>query len=326
MAVTVIPARPRIAAGWAAAALSAASLCFWALRVFSAPEDAQIHWSNILWAPMQVDGVRLDHAALMVEAAIEGASAPVRMQLDLGTYGTVMYRSAYRRLRGVDPATPGLVPMSGSIAGRPFHNEQFGFRADEGGGSWAGPPMVLGSLGSSFFERRVLILDFVRQRLAILGRNARVPIALERSAEFLPAAFRYGHVVVAATIDGRPEPNLMFDTGSSGIPLFTGHGRWTALTHRTPADPANTIMHVGSWGREAILIGAPLPGALCVGSACLSHPVVYCEGSHLPNLDFDRHADIAAGVIGNVLFDGRFTVIVDIARRRFGLLRGSPAI
>jgi len=115
----------------------------------------------------------------------------------------------------------------------------------------------------------------------------------------------------------------MFDTGSSTIPLFTGHKWWRELTQRRPDDPANLTLRGNSWGQQMVLIGAPMKGALCIGSACLTNQVVYCEGSHLPNLDFDRYSFILSGLFGNVPFDHRFTVIVDISRRRFGLFNGS---
>ena len=51
--------------------------------------------------------------------------------------------------------------------------------------------------------------------------------------------------------------------------------------------------------------------------------MIYCEGSGLPNLDLDKYSFVASGLLGNVVFDGRFTVIVDVPGRRFGLLRGS---
>lgn len=289
----------------------------------AAPQDNQVSWSNMVWESFNVNGHTVDHAALMVEVELEGSSTPVLMQLDLGTYLTVMYRSSYARLRRDDRATENGVLMSGAIANRRFQDETFGFRPDAGEPDPSKKPIRLGTVGSSFFEHRILLLDFVKQRLAILGEGAALPPALERGVEYLPLTFQYGHVLVAATIDGREEPGVIFDTGSSMIPFFTGHKRWTELTHRRAGDPANSIVRLDSWGRQAVAIGAPIEGALCIGSACVSHPVIYCEGSGLPNLDLDKYSFVASGLIGNVIFDGRFTVIVDIPGGRFGLVGGS---
>jgi len=289
------------------------------------PEDNRIHWSNMVWESLRVNGRTVEHAELMVEVELEASETPLLMQLDLGTYSTVMYRSAYSELCRQDRTTQNSVFMSGAIANRRFENERFGFREDVPKPATASKPLLLGSIGSSFFEHRILLLDFVKQRLAILGKRAALPPAPERGIEYLPIKYRYGLALVTATVDGREQPNVAFDTGASMIPLFTSHRRWTELTHRQAGDSANSIIRVDSWGKEAVLIGAPI-GTLCVGSACLAHPTIYCEGSRLPNLDIDRYPFVASGLFGNVPFDGRFTVIVDIPGRRFGLVKGSLEI
>jgi hypothetical protein len=40
-------------------------------------------------------------------------------------------------------------------------------------------------------------------------------------------------------------------------------------------------------------------------------------------MDLDKYSFVASGVIGNAIFDGRFTLIVDVPGRRFGLVAGS---
>ena len=206
------------------------------------PEDNQVRWSNMVWESFNVNGHVVEHAALMVEVELEGSRTPLRMQLDLGTYLTVMYHWAYADLRRKDRPTQNSVLMSGTIANRRFQDEGFGFRTDVSEPNPANKPLLLGSIGSSFFEQWILLLDFVKQRLAILGKGAALPPKLERCVEYLPLKYRYGHVLVAATIDGREQPDVIFDTGSSMIPLFTGHRRWTELTHRQADDPANSVI------------------------------------------------------------------------------------
>jgi hypothetical protein len=274
----------------------------------AAPEDNQIRWSRMGWEPMNVNGRVVEHAALMADVELKGSGHGL-MQLDLGAYSSVLYGSGGRN---------GVV-TSGAIARRPFEDERFGFRGDAPGAGH------LGAIGSSFFERRILVLDFVKGRLAILGKGAALPDTLWRGVEYLPLKFQYGHVMLAARINGREEPNLFFDTGSSMVPLLTGRQRWMEWTHRQPDDPANTVVRANAWGKEIVALGAPIEGALCMGSACLFQPLVYFIPSPPPNLDFDQYSSVATGLVGNVLFDGRYTVIVDIAGKRFGLLRGSPA-
>jgi hypothetical protein len=277
-------------------------------------EDNQVRWSNMVWQPAALNGNTVAHAALMVEAALAGSPTPAVMQLDLGTPQTLLYNPG-----GAEKS----LSVSGTIASRKFRNERFAALRIAGAQRPATTPILAGTVGADFFEHRILLLDFVMQRLAILGKDAPLPPGLDRNVEYLPLDYRHGHVFVAATIDGHEDSDLFFDTGSSMMALATGRTHWREWTHRRPDDPANVIVRVNSWGKQAVLVGAPIPGTLCIGSACLFHPLIYFESSGLENIDFDKLSSVASGVIGNLPFDGRFTVIVDIPGRRFGLLRGS---
>lgn len=217
--------------------------------------------------------------------------------------------------------------MSGTIANRRFRNESFRFLGTGGQPTPTPGPILLGSLGDSFFKDRILLLDFVKQRVAILGKDSRMPHGLEGEVNYLPVTYnKYGNILVSATINGHAKPNVMFDTGSSIFAMVTGRGNWMEWTNRRADDLRNSTMRVNSWGRTAVLIGAPLTGTLCVGRACADHPVVFFESSGLQNLSFEEGSSTGSALIGNVLFDGRFTVIVDLAGRRLGLFEGSLTI
>jgi hypothetical protein len=302
------PKQLLILGGLAIAVLAAIPL----LRRLS-PEDNRVHWSNMVWVPAQVNGHTERHAALMVETELEASRMHGLMQLDLGIYSTVVYAPVR--------ATRGGVTMSGTIANRHFQNERFYPQPGTGAPAPATQPPLLGSIGAGFFEHRILILDFVKQRLAILGKRAVLPPAIERGIEYLPLRFQDGHVLVAAAIDGQEAPNAIFDTGSSMIPFFASRGRWSEWTHRQTEDFANSTIRLQSWGKEVVVVRAPV-GTLCVGSACLSHPEIYCQVSRLATLDLDKAPQLS-GAFGNVIFLGRYTVIVDIPGRRFGLVHGS---
>jgi hypothetical protein len=69
--------------------------------------------------------------------------------------------------------------------------------------------------------------------------------------------------------------------------------------------------------------GAPLKGSMCVGQACVTAPVLYFDSTGLENLDFERYPFQTSGCFGNVPFDGRFTVVLDLPHRRFGVMAGS---
>jgi len=301
-------------------ALITALVVIWQIRRRPV-EDAPVLWSAIVWTPFEVDGRSFPHAALMVHAQLQGSKVPTLMQLDLGNDPTVLYR--YSNLAfGIKADTLHLI--SGTIANRRFHNESIRFLDTGGQPTPSAGPILLGSLGSSFFKDRILLLDFVKQRVAILGKGAQLPRALEQEFDFLPVTRnRFGNLLITATINGRAEHDVVFDTGSSILALETGPRNWTKWTNRREDDSRNSVVRANSWSRTAILIGAPLTGTLCAGRACIDHPLIFFESSGLQNLSFEGASSMGAALIGNVLFDGRFTVIVDLARARLGLFKGS---
>ncbi len=287
----------------------------------SSVEDDQILWSPITWRSFEVDGRSFPHAVLMVDAQLQGSKVPALMQLDLGNDPTVLYD--YSNLAfGVKAHILHL--FSGTIANRRFRDESIRFMETGGQPTPTSGPILLGSLGSSFFKDRILLLDFVKQRVAILGKGLQSPHVVERGFEYLPVTRnRFGNLLVTATINGRAEHDVVFDTGSSMFGLATGHRNWIEWTNRREDDSRNSIIRANSWGRTAVLIGAPLTGTLCVGRACIDRPPVFFESSGLQNLSFEGASSMGAALVGNVLFDGRFTVMVDLARARLGLFKGS---
>jgi hypothetical protein len=178
-----------MAVGVAATAALVAALALWR----RAPEDNRIRWASIVWQSIEVDGHTFPHAALMVEAQFQDWKFPALMQLDLGNEPTVLYRFSDPKF-GFKARALHLV--SGTVANRNFRNEGFRFL---GNGDRAAPtagPIHAGSLGSSFFRDRILLLDFAKQRLAILGKGAPLPPALARAVEYLPVTQnRYGNSV-----------------------------------------------------------------------------------------------------------------------------------
>ena len=95
------------------------------------------------------------------------------------------------------------------------------------------------------------------------------------------------------------------------------------MTGRKPDDPTNEVWTVKSWGKDAALIGARLPNSLCVGAACIDSPMIYFERSGLENLRFDKYKFPASGLFGNAVFLDQYSVVVDLAGQRLGLMKGS---
>jgi hypothetical protein len=51
--------------------------------------------------------------------------------------------------------------------------------------------------------------------------------------------------------------------------------------------------------------------------------MIYFETSGLENLRFDKYSFPASGLIGNAVFMNQYSVMVDLAGQRLGLIKGS---
>ncbi len=276
-----------------------------------------IAWSRIIWESDSVTlaGRPVERAALMVEMRLDGMSGPMLMQLDTGTPANVLLGKSYEQLHRKDTvAGPGR-RLSGWVAGRQFDNEFFAVLPE------LGEARRLGSLGAMFFEQRVLVIDFVSQQVAILDPRQDLPA----NFDFVPLNYHDHKMFVTVTVNGSADRDMIFDTGSSALPLFTTVRRWQEWTGRRPHDARNLPLKGKSWGKEVTLAGAPLKGSLCLGKACLSEPLIFFAPTILANLDLERAPYRIAGVLGNALFEGRYSVVVDLPHRRFGLMAGSAA-
>ena len=277
-----------------------------------------IAWARIVWAADSVTlaGRPVDRAALMVEIRLDGMSQPMLMQLDTGTPASVLLGKSYEQLHRNDRVVGQAGRrLGGWVAGRRFDNEIFVVLPN------LMEPRRLGSLGAMFLEQRVLIIDFVSQRIAILDPSQDLP----GKFDFVPLDYRDHKIFVTLTLNGAADRDMIFDTGSSAVPLFTTARRWQEWTGRRPDDPRNMALKGKSWGKEVTLAGAPLKGSICLGKACLSDPLIFFAPTVLANMDIDRVPYRIAGMFGNTLFDGRYTVVVDLPHRRFGLMAGSAA-
>jgi hypothetical protein len=295
-----------------------------------------IVWDRIAWHSEH--GV--PHAALMLDVRLDGVKAPVLMQLDTGCDVNMVFAEVYDASSEL-PARAGSrqVGLSGVAAGARFDRERFWIR--HAAPSWLpsglaallilrrqeqrGQPISFGTLGAEFLEKRVLLLDLVAQRVAILSSDQPLPAALAARARFLPLDYRSHKMYLSAIVNSTARSGLIFDTGSSSVAAVTTRERWGEWTGRRPEDARNLVRTGNSWGKTGKWIGAPITGELCVGGLCRPSPVAWFEASGLPNFQFERYAPGTAGLVGCALFDGGYTVVVDVARSRFGVMAGSVA-
>ena len=270
-----------------------------------------ISWRPIIW----VSG----RAVLEVPVRFDGISAKCSMQLDTAVW-TTQLRGDPRLIEqryGQTGAPPKTVPLSGEIAGCPFGTSFPVFRRGIPGADLEGN-VLIGTLGSDFLRNRILLLDFIRQRVAILPEGNGLPPEIVSAAEFLPMSVQHGQLFIPLSINGKLNYGYMYDSGSSLAALITTRSRWQKLTGRTGDEPENERKIGSTWGQRSVFVGAPLQGVLRIGPAALQQPTIEFEATGLPNFDFDRYP--AQGLFGNRIFFDHYMIIVDMSMGRFGIL------
>ena len=182
-------------------------------------------WDEMVWISLPVGDRVIEKAVLAVNADIEGLQRRALMQLDLGTYQTVIYGVPYNALGGRSEASQtSRIGVSGTVAGLEFQGENFLLDRDHGDAPKASEPVELGTIGANFFNNRILLLDFVRNKVAIVDKSNRLPESVEKQISFAPLQYRRGKVFVSARIGDRVEG------GFSTIPAQV-HFRWSPLAN-----------------------------------------------------------------------------------------------
>ena len=293
---------------------------FGSLTALSAQQDAPtfagLAWTKIHWEAAKIGDRTVEKAALLVPVQLDGKAARILVQLDLGADLTQFDAVPYEQLFGKGTAprdAPKKMPFTGTFGGARLTNHPFDVLPGGGETSSGDEPVFLGTLGADFFQTRILLLDFVHQRVRILDEGARLPAALENAATFVSLTVRDGKLFVPLSINGKQEDSFFYDTGSSLFAITTTRAKWQEITGRTGNEPDNEVWQVPSWGREAVMVGARAKGEVRLGRASLEHPLAFFESSGLGNLN-------SVSLFGNALFFDRFLVIVDIPGKRLGLI------
>lgn len=248
-----------------------------------------------------------------------GISVPVRingrlvpMQLDTGANVTSLY--------GVFPVAQGWA-TKGSESFRASTFELAGAMIDRPD-IYLNPDMdedasLRGTLGLPALMGRVAVINYPGQRFCLFD-DADVPSSL-RQATFVRAMLRNAKFHVPVTTGTFMSDTIVFDTGSSEMPLHVDLAAWKRITGRTITADAPSSIQGTAWGKPFTLAGAPAAAPVMLGKLPLGTVTVYTNPDAPESFsDWPVPTD---GVLGNApVWDG--IVILDLtARVRFGVIR-----
>jgi len=247
---------------------------------------------------------------ISVPVRINGRSIP--LQLDTGANVTSLY---------------GAFPIKAGWAAK--GSETFRAKAFELAGATLDRPEVYvnpdmeedaslrGTLGLPALMGRVAVIDYPGQRFCLFA-EADLPAPLQK-ATFVRAMLRNAKFHVPITTGAFTSDTIVFDTGSSEMPLHVDLAAWKRITGRTTTAAAPSTIQGTAWGKPFTLAGAPVASPVTMGDLPLGTITVFTNPDAPESFaDWPVPTD---GVLGNApLWDG--IVILDLtARVRFGVIR-----
>ena len=290
------------------------------------PRADSLAWAPFRWVGANVGGRTFDKAAILVPFAADTLGGTFWLQLDTGADAGVWLYTApldqlLRRQGPPRDTTRRFELRTGQIGAYPLRNQAVNIRRVAGDTVRADDPAPkIGTLGLNFFRDKILLLDFPGQRFAILDTVSPLPRAIQQRASWVPIDYRDDKMFIPLTLAGKTYDDFFYDSGASLFPVSTTPEIWQQVTGRTGAEPDNTVWKVRSFGQDVVLVGAPVHGRASVGAATLEQPMVFHMTEGPEQLDLRNWEFRASGLVGNVLFANRYLVIIDLHRRRLGLV------
>ncbi|MGO4170501.1 hypothetical protein [Novosphingobium sp. YAF33] len=259
------------------------------------------------WAP---DDESTPRAAITVPIKINGEL--IHLQLDTGSDATILYGRAADRAGWISEGRNSFRATSLMIGSTSIDRPEI--HADQ---DIEEDARLVGTLGLTELMGRVTVIDYPHQRFCLFS-EADLPSALKK-APYVRANLRNSKLFVPVAVDAFQSDAVVFDTGSSLMPLSVDLATWRKITGLTDVAQAHTVIKGTAWGKPVTMAGAPAAGTMMVGKLNLGKPTVFTD-SDQPT-QYANWSFRADGVMGNASFwDG--IVIVDLtAKVRFGFVK-----
>lgn len=291
----------------------------------------KIDWINFEWEKGNIGSQYFDKLAILIPIQVEGLPYKFNAQFDLGAPVTMFYGQSFAPVLSAHETLKNKIDTSITVwlqstknpvikdVGLSLNNISFGRRdvalfKDYGDTLTADSLKTnttkhIGTIGADLFNDKVLIIDYPRNRMAVVDQV----FGEFMRAEFLPMKVDDGRIKIPFSIGGNTH-YVMFDTGSSIFELTTDEEN---LKYCIKADaPIIDTIQVSSWGSLSYMYGREINN-LAVGGKSFPKAKVY-ESKGEDRFIFHNNEKII-GITGNSLFINN-TLIIDYKNRRFGIL------
>ncbi|MDX1990887.1 MAG: hypothetical protein SF029_00765 [bacterium] len=283
---------------------------------------SELTWVDFVWQPVELGGQIFERGAIFVPVRINDSEQTVYFQLDTGSPATLLYEGGLPGLTdfsltvdtaGSPRADLGIVrhvqlALGGQIT---FTTPELPVLLDYGepASAEAGSLVPIGSIGADVLREHVLILDYARQRLAIVDT---LPETYMQSTAFVDAEMTGSRIKIPLTVGGQTDAYL-FDTGASLFAITTARGEWEKMVDTTQG--VVEVPGVTTWGTAYTVVGGLPEVPVRLGETELPQRNLYYHPAWVISVLFVQER--VRGLVGNEFFyEG--TVVIDFLGERFG--------
>ncbi|MDL2278305.1 hypothetical protein LJC57_06895 [Parabacteroides sp. OttesenSCG-928-G07] len=279
-------------------------------------QKSSLEWIPFDWVGDTISGKYVEKAYIYIPVKIEDLPHDFTVQLDLGTYQTLVYGNAINPFLEAYPSLADkyeipFLKVDLQMGAVRFNAVNMGYYNGVGDtipkdSIHTKTPKHIGTIAPDMFQDKILIIDYKLARLAVVDS---LPIEYKD----LPAVeFEEdeGTVKLPFRINGK-ERKLLFDTGSSPFHLATTKERALEISTSVITDSLSGPLW---WGNEITFYGLEINKPVEFGGQVLKNGMVYYDKDGLWNEVFNSF-DVW-GLTGNAYFFDNI-VLIDYKNKLF---------
>ena len=246
-------------------------------------------WFSFNWVSFTFQERVIEKAAMMIPVTIDDIPQKFKMQFDLGSGKTMLYKKPLKHFLEEYPLLKNKISKNrvknvdlqfGKVLFKDTDVTLTNFGDNLSAASINSETEILiGTIGADLFKNKILIIDYKLNRLAIVNT-----LSLEyQNASFMKfkKAVAFGLIKIPFLIDGKKK-YLLFDTGSSLMSLFTTQKNAVKIGGNEIVD----FITGSSWGKIDSIYGYETIVPVTFGDRKMEKSIVYHMDSNRYDLTF----------------------------------------
>ncbi len=279
---------------------------------------AAVTYNNFIWSSAVIAGKECPKAVMLVPIELSGVPGTFYAQLDTGADATIFYGNILRKF-GIDvDSVNGDMPSF-----RWYGNSEtwerpllLNWTMDGDIDTLSDDPheRIVGTIGLDKVVGKILVLDFPKERYAVLGDTTDLADISSETIDYVPADISYNKFYISVEMGEDTIQAVRYDCGSSSAALVLPLDWWQWATGLNGDEPAVVKDSISAWGKYIEMWAAPSQYDMVIDDFRMKTPTVTFVDWPDPTLQTTK-------LLGNAPFADSCLVVVDCIRSKFGIRR-----